>query len=68
MRDQWLAVWDSLNDTQRGQVTKIVKEREARMAERHAKMEGRQGKGRAGMPPPPPAAGDVPPPPPPKAN
>lgn len=69
VRDQWLAVWDSLNDTQRGQVTKIVKEREARMAERHAKMEGRHGgKGRPGMPPPPPAAGDVPPPAPPKAN
>ena len=67
VRDQWLAVWDSLNDTQRGQVTKIVKERQAKMAERHAKMEGRHGKGRDGMPPPPPA-GDVPPPPPPKAN
>jgi len=77
VRDQWLAVWDSLNDTQRGQVTKIVKEREARMAERHAKMEARaDGKGRPGMrgadgrpgmPPPPPAAGDVPPPPPPAA-
>ena len=66
VRDQWLAVWDSLNDTQRAQVTKIVKEREARMAERHAKMEGRHGgKGRPGTPPPPPAAGDVPPP---KAN
>ncbi len=69
VRDQWLAVWDSLNDTQRGQVTKIVKEREARMAERHAKMEERHGgKARPGMPPPPPAAGDVPPPAPPKAN
>lgn len=77
VRDQWLAVWDSLNDTQRAQVTKIVKEREARMAERHAKMEGRaDGKGQPGMrgadgrpgtPPPPPAAGDVPPPPPPAA-
>lgn len=68
VRDQWLAVWDSLNETQRGQVTKIVKEREARMAERHANMEGRHGKGRGGMPPPPPAAGEVPPPPAPKAN
>ncbi|AVJ27929.1 hypothetical protein [Achromobacter spanius] len=68
VRDQWLAVWDSLNDTQRGQVTKIVKEREARMAERHAKMEARHGeKGRAGKPGAP-AAGDVPPPAPPKAN
>ncbi|MFF7397838.1 hypothetical protein ACFZAI_15385 [Achromobacter sp. NPDC008082] len=67
VRDQWLAVWDSLNDTQRGQVTKIVKEREAKMQERHAKMEERHGKGRGGMPPPPPA-GDVPPPPPPAAN
>ncbi|WP_191578939.1 hypothetical protein [Achromobacter insolitus] len=68
VRDQWLAVWDSLNDTQRGQVTKIVKEREARMAERHAKMEARHGeKGRPGKPAAP-AAGDVPPPAPPKAN
>ncbi|WP_313700678.1 hypothetical protein [Achromobacter sp.] len=68
VRDQWLAVWDSLNDTQRGQVTKIVKEREARMAERHAKMEARHGeKGRPGKPGAP-AAGDVPPPAPPKAN
>lgn len=64
VRDQWLAVWDSLNDTQRGQVTKIVKDREAKMQERHAKMEGRHGKGRGGMPPPPAAGGDVPPPPP----
>lgn len=50
VRDQWLAVWDSLNDTQRGQVTKIVKDREARMQERHARMEGRHGKGRAEAP------------------
>jgi len=38
VRDQWLAVWDSLNDTQRGQVAEIVKERQARMKQRHAKM------------------------------
>ncbi|WMD21873.1 hypothetical protein RAS12_05715 [Achromobacter seleniivolatilans] len=69
VRDQWLAVWDSLNDTQRGQVTKIVKDREAKMQERHAKAEGgHHGKGRPGMPPPPPAGGDVPPPPAPAAN
>ncbi|MGH8817238.1 MAG: hypothetical protein ACREX5_11660, partial [Achromobacter pestifer] len=67
VRDQWLAVWDSMNDTQRGQVTKLVKDREAKMQERHAKMEGRHGgKGRGAMPPPP--AGDVPPPPAPQAN
>ncbi len=51
VRDQWLAVWDSLNDTQRGQVTKFVKDREARMQERHARMEARHGgKGRAEAP------------------
>ncbi|AZS79834.1 hypothetical protein ELS24_16070 [Achromobacter spanius] len=68
VREQWLAVWDSLNDTQRGQVTKIVKDREAKMQERHAKMEARHGKGKGGMPPPPPAGADAPPPPPPSAN
>lgn len=50
VRDQWLAVWDSLNETQRGQVTKFVKERQDRMQERHARMEGRHGKGRAEAP------------------
>ena len=50
VRDQWLAVWDSLNDTQRGQVTKFVKERQDRMQERHARMEGRHGKGKAEAP------------------
>ena len=67
VRDQWLAVWDSLNDTQRGQVTKLVKDREAKMQERHAKMEGRHGGKGRGAPPAPPAAGDVPPPPPPQS-
>jgi hypothetical protein len=63
VRDQWLAVWDSLNDAQRAQVTQLVKERQAKMQERHAKMEGRHGKG-PGNPP-----GAVPPPPaPPAAN
>lgn len=37
VRDKWLAVWDSLNDTQRGQVAELVKAREARMKERHEK-------------------------------
>lgn len=37
VRDKWLAVWDSLNDTQRGQVAQIVKERQARMKDRHDK-------------------------------
>lgn len=52
VRDQWLAVWDSLNETQRGQVTKFVKDRQAKMQERHARMEGRHGKGRAEAPAP----------------
>lgn len=34
-----LAVWDSLNDTQRGQVTTFVKERHEKMADRRAKRE-----------------------------
>ena len=37
MRDKWLAVWDSLNDTQRGQVAELVKAREARMKDRQEK-------------------------------
>ncbi len=64
VRDQWLAVWDSLNDAQRAQVTQLVKERQAKMQERHAKMEGRHGKG----PGAPAAPGAVPPPAPPAAN
>ena len=60
VRDQWLAVWDSLNDGQRTQVTQMLKDRQAKMQERHAKMEGRQGKGPGNapgaVPPPPPAA------------
>lgn len=35
VRDKWLAVWDSLNETQRGQVAELVKARQARMKERH---------------------------------
>lgn len=60
VRDQWLAVWDSLNDAQRTQVTQMLKERQAKMQERHARMEGRHGKGPGNapgaVPPPPPAA------------
>ncbi|CUI80961.1 Uncharacterised protein [Achromobacter sp. 2789STDY5608615] len=60
VRDQWLAVWDSLNDGQRTQVTQMLKDRQAKMQERHAKMEGRHGKGPGNapgaVPPPPPAA------------
>ncbi|SAI74678.1 Uncharacterised protein [Bordetella ansorpii] len=37
VRDKWLAVWDSLNDTQRGQVAELVKAREARMKDRQEK-------------------------------
>ncbi|AOU93487.1 ATPase [Achromobacter ruhlandii] len=63
VRDQWLAVWDSLNDAQRAQVTQMLKERQAKMQERHARMEGRHGKGPGNAP------GAVPPPPPaPAAN
>ncbi|HEY0297242.1 MAG TPA: hypothetical protein VGC69_18085 [Bordetella sp.] len=39
LRDKWLAVWDSLNDTQRTQVAGFVKEREARMNDMHERME-----------------------------
>ncbi len=49
LRDQWLAVWDSLNDGQRAQVTQIVKERVAKMQERHAKR-GEHRPGRAAQP------------------
>ncbi|MDQ8032173.1 hypothetical protein CEG14_12555 [Bordetella genomosp. 1] len=51
VRDQWLAVWDSLNPGQRDQVTKLVKERSAKMEERMAK-KGHRGD----APPPPPPA------------
>ena len=44
-RDQWLAVWDSLNDAQRSQVASMLKERQARMEQRHARMQERHGKG-----------------------
>lgn len=37
VRGQWLAVWDSLNEAQRGQVTEMVKERQAKMQARRAK-------------------------------
>lgn len=36
VRADWLAVWDSLNDGQRKQVTGFVKERQARMARERA--------------------------------
>ncbi|MGE8656574.1 MAG: hypothetical protein ACN6O8_07485 [Achromobacter sp.] len=63
VRDQWLAVWDSLNDAQRTQVTQMLKERQAKMQERHAaRMEGRHGKGPGNAP------GAVPPPAAPAAN
>lgn len=42
VRDQWLAVWDSLNDAQRTQVTQMLKERQAKMQERHADSARRQ--------------------------
>ena len=43
VRDQWLALWDSLNDTQRGQVTEVVKVRAAKMQERMAKAPHHRG-------------------------
>ena len=43
-RDQWLAVWDSLNDAQRSQVASMLKERQARMEQRHARMQERHGR------------------------
>ena len=46
-RDQWLAVWDSLNDAQRSQVASMLKERQARMEQRHARMQERHGSGRS---------------------
>ncbi|EWM41107.1 heavy-metal resistance family protein [Bordetella holmesii 35009] len=56
LRTQWLAVWDSLNDAQRAQVTQIVKERVAKMKEHHGKRgehrSGRRGKPPAPLPPP----------------
>jgi hypothetical protein len=39
VRDKWLAVWDSLNDTQRIQVAGFVKEREAHAKAMHERME-----------------------------
>ncbi|ANN77616.1 hypothetical protein [Bordetella flabilis] len=43
VRQKWLAVWDSLNDAQRQQVTSFVKERQARWEQR--RKEGRPGMG-----------------------
>lgn len=58
VRQKWLALWDSLNDGQRQQVTQFVKERQDRM---HARMEehrkeGRPGAGHSSAPAPAPAA------------
>jgi hypothetical protein len=41
VRDKWLAVWDSLNDAQRTQVTGIVKTHQSEMKARHEKMRER---------------------------
>jgi uncharacterized membrane protein len=54
VRQKWLAVWDSLNDGQRQQVTSFVKERQARW-EQHRK------EGRPGMDHRPAAPADAPP-------
>jgi len=56
VRDKWLAVWDSLNETQRGQIATMLKERQARMEQHRAKMEAHRAKTPgADAPPPPPA-------------
>jgi len=47
VRDKWLAVWDSLNDTQRGQVTELVKARQAKMKAHEAKRAERMQQWRA---------------------
>jgi len=56
VKQKWLAVWDSLNDGQRGQVTQFVKQRQARWEE-HRKEHGGDHRGPAGHRPPPPPAG-----------
>jgi hypothetical protein len=45
VRQKWLALWDSLNDGQRQQVTQYVKDRQARMQEHRQehRKEGRTG-------------------------
>jgi len=51
VRDQWLAVWDSLDDTQRGQVAGFVKENQARMKAHFEKRAKRGDRGdRSGQP------------------
>lgn len=42
VRGKWLAAWDTLNDSQRQQVTELAKARHAKMQERHAKMQERR--------------------------
>lgn len=41
VREKWLAVWDSLDEAQRKQVTDIVKARQDEMKARHEKMQER---------------------------
>ncbi|ARP90471.1 hypothetical protein CAL14_09360 [Bordetella genomosp. 9] len=57
VRQKWLALWDSLNDGQRQQITQFVKERQARMeARRKQEREGRDGAGHREQPAAPPSA------------
>ncbi|WP_427183335.1 hypothetical protein ACL598_14240 [Bordetella bronchialis] len=55
VRQKWLALWDSLNDGQRQQVTQFVKDRQARMQERRQermehRKDGRPGAGQQRAP------------------
>lgn len=56
VRGNWLAVWDSLNDGQRAQVTQFYKERMAKMQERRERGEGHRGRPAAQGAPAAPAA------------
>lgn len=45
VQDQWLAVWDNLNDEQRKQVTQIIKERHDKAQSHHDKRQARRSRG-----------------------
>jgi periplasmic protein CpxP/Spy len=62
VKQKWLAVWDSLSDGQRGQVTQFVKQRQARWDAERAEHKGEHhGKpGPDGHRPPPPAGAPAP--------
>jgi len=56
VKQKWLAVWDSLSDGQRGQVTQFVKQRQARWEAARNEHRG-DHRGPDGHRPPPPPAG-----------